>query len=206
MIARVRPLIPSEVRHPVCLEVVNDSEINGHKTQIVVRRGDWTNQSSMEHKVYSFEKVMEPESSQQKVFSEVDGASLCNAFLNGQNCTIFVYGPTSTGKTYTMQGNVEDILHACKASAKLQAASHNESPDQSNMNNSQLDESATTNTEFEMRTFTPTKPKKLGAQLTSSAKKRLALSGNSQCRKSPTSLQLEQSPEAPANRETREAR
>lgn len=32
---------------------------------------------------------------------------LCNAFLNGQNCTIFVYGPTSTGKTYTMQGNAE---------------------------------------------------------------------------------------------------
>ena len=32
VIARVRPLIPNEMRHPVCLEAVSDSEINGNKT------------------------------------------------------------------------------------------------------------------------------------------------------------------------------
>ena len=37
--ARVRPQIPNEVRHPVCIEVVDDSLVNGHKTQIVVRNG-----------------------------------------------------------------------------------------------------------------------------------------------------------------------
>ena len=46
-----------------------------------------------------------------KVFDEVEGNNLCNAFVNGQNCTIFVYGPTSTGKTFTMQGNAEDIIN-----------------------------------------------------------------------------------------------
>ena len=45
---------------------------------------------------------------------------LSNAFLNGQNCTIFVYGPTSTGKTYTMQGNAEQII---KGSSDNQGAS-----------------------------------------------------------------------------------
>jgi Cdc6-like AAA superfamily ATPase len=68
--------------------------------------------------LYRFEKVLDPESSQQKVFTEVEGHSLCNAFLNGQNCTIFVYGPTSTGKTYTMQGNAEDIIHGNAANIK----------------------------------------------------------------------------------------
>ena len=73
----------------------------------------WSPQSikSQDQKVYSFEKVLDPDSTQQSVYQEVEGHSLCNAFLNGQNCTIFVYGPTSTGKTFTMQGNAEDIIH-----------------------------------------------------------------------------------------------
>ena len=73
----------------------------------------WTPQSikGQDQKIYSFEKVLDPESTQQSVYQEVEGHSLCNAFLNGQNCTIFVYGPTSTGKTFTMQGNAEDIIH-----------------------------------------------------------------------------------------------
>ena len=37
--ARVRPQIPNEIRHPVCIEVMDDSVVNGHKTQIVVRNG-----------------------------------------------------------------------------------------------------------------------------------------------------------------------
>jgi len=37
VIARVRPIIPNEMRHPVCIEVVDDSVVNGSKTQIMVR-------------------------------------------------------------------------------------------------------------------------------------------------------------------------
>ena len=107
----MRPQIPSEMRHPVCIEVVDDSIVNGHKTQIMVRQAYASSSKQQDSKVYSFEKVLDPGSSQSNVFSECEGKSLCNAFLNGQNCTIFVYGPTSTGKTFTMQGNAEDIIH-----------------------------------------------------------------------------------------------
>ena len=110
VIARVRPLISNEYRHPVCIEVVDHPTGSvEQKTQIVVRQGF---NSKNEQKMYSFEKVLGPESSQKEVFSEVDGSTLTNAFLNGQNCTIFVYGPTSTGKTFTMQGNAEEIIHS----------------------------------------------------------------------------------------------
>ena len=44
------------------------------------------------------------------MFKEIDGPLLSDVFLKGQNCTVFVYGPTSTGKTYTMQGNAEDLI------------------------------------------------------------------------------------------------
>ena len=63
------------------------------------------------HKVYTFQKVLDVDAHQEKVFSEIDGHLLSDVFLKGQNCTIFVYGPTSTGKTYTMQGNAEDLIH-----------------------------------------------------------------------------------------------
>ena len=72
MIARVRPQIPNEMRHPVCLEVVTDSIVNGHKTQIVVRQGVWGPQmatkGSLDQKIYSFEKVLDPESTQRDVY------------------------------------------------------------------------------------------------------------------------------------------
>lgn len=31
---------------------------------------------------------------------------MCEDFLNGRNCNFIVYGPTSTGKTHTMQGPI----------------------------------------------------------------------------------------------------
>lgn len=58
-------------------------------------------------KHYSFEKVFDEKSKQDSVFEET-GKALCDAFLEGKNCNMLVYGPTSTGKTFTMQGDVHN--------------------------------------------------------------------------------------------------
>ena len=94
------------------LEVVEDRDESGQKRKIVLHAGvEHGGVPDPDHqKVFSFEKVLDQTASQANVFQECEGRSLCNAFLNGQNCTIFVYGPTSTGKTYTMQGNAEQII------------------------------------------------------------------------------------------------
>ena len=55
-------------------------------------------------RVCSFEKVLNETTTQSEVFDQCEGSKLSQSFLNGQNCNIFVYGPTSTGKTHTMQG------------------------------------------------------------------------------------------------------
>ena len=39
VIARVRPQIKSEFRHPICLEVIDDSVVDDYKTQIMVKHG-----------------------------------------------------------------------------------------------------------------------------------------------------------------------
>jgi DNA replication protein DnaC len=43
---------------------------------------------------------------QDQVFGQC-GKDLCESFLKGKNCNIIVYGPTSTGKTFTMQGTIK---------------------------------------------------------------------------------------------------
>ncbi|KAM3341057.1 kinesin-like protein KIN-5D [Capsicum galapagoense] len=55
------------------------------------------------NKTFLFDKVCGP-SSQQKDFYDQSVASLVQEALEGYTCTIFAYGQTGTGKTYTMEG------------------------------------------------------------------------------------------------------
>ncbi|KAK4349060.1 hypothetical protein RND71_031815 [Anisodus tanguticus] len=55
------------------------------------------------NKTFLFDKVCGP-SSQQKDFYDQSVAPLVNEALEGYTCTIFAYGQTGTGKTYTMEG------------------------------------------------------------------------------------------------------
>ena len=59
-----------------------------------------------------FDRVFQP-ASQAEVFDSV-AAPLVNAALRGTNVTIFAYGQTGTGKTYTMEGpeaGKEGLMH-----------------------------------------------------------------------------------------------
>ncbi|MCO5548850.1 hypothetical protein L7F22_002312 [Adiantum nelumboides] len=51
-----------------------------------------------------FEKVVFGPQSQQKDLYDQAIVSIVNEVLEGFNCTIFAYGQTGTGKTYTMEG------------------------------------------------------------------------------------------------------
>ncbi|TMW94755.1 hypothetical protein EJD97_009824 [Solanum chilense] len=55
------------------------------------------------NKSFLFDKVCGP-STQQKDFYDQSVAPLVNEALEGYTCTIFAYGQTGTGKTYTMEG------------------------------------------------------------------------------------------------------
>ncbi|KAK4687098.1 kinesin family member 11, partial [Tremellales sp. Uapishka_1] len=56
-------------------------------------------------KTYGFDRVFGPEADQTMVYREVV-ESMLDEVLAGYNCTIFAYGQTGTGKTYTMQGDL----------------------------------------------------------------------------------------------------
>ncbi|ELU13065.1 hypothetical protein CAPTEDRAFT_174698, partial [Capitella teleta] len=58
-------------------------------------------------KVYIFDKVLKPNVTQEQVYNEV-ARPIVKDVLSGYNGTIFAYGQTSSGKTHTMEGVLDD--------------------------------------------------------------------------------------------------
>ncbi|KAG8815317.1 kinesin motor protein cin8, partial [Serendipita sp. 399] len=56
-------------------------------------------------KTYPFDRVFGPTADQAMIYQEVVKPMLDEVLL-GYNCTLFAYGQTGTGKTYTMQGDL----------------------------------------------------------------------------------------------------
>ena len=65
--------------------------------------------NAISNKTYHFDKVFSPAADQAIIFDDVVSPIL-NEALAGFNCTIFAYGQTGTGKTYTMSGDMTDTL------------------------------------------------------------------------------------------------
>ncbi|RDX72318.1 Kinesin-like protein KIN-5D, partial [Mucuna pruriens] len=54
-------------------------------------------------RTFAFDKVFGPNSRQKELYEQAV-SPIVNEVLEGYNCTIFAYGQTGTGKTYTMEG------------------------------------------------------------------------------------------------------
>ncbi|KAF2141038.1 uncharacterized protein K452DRAFT_272856 [Aplosporella prunicola CBS 121167] len=65
--------------------------------------------SALSNKTYNFDRVFSPAADQGMIFDDVV-APIIDEVLGGFNCTIFAYGQTGTGKTYTMSGDISDVL------------------------------------------------------------------------------------------------
>ncbi len=65
--------------------------------------------NALSNKTYHFDKVFSPAADQAIVFEDVV-TPILEEMLAGYNCTIFAYGQTGTGKTYTMSGDMTDTL------------------------------------------------------------------------------------------------
>jgi centromeric protein E len=65
-------------------------------------------------KCYTLDHIFTAESTDQEVFERV-GLGMVDNALKGYNNTLFVYGQTGTGKTYTMSGSnkEEGLIQKC---------------------------------------------------------------------------------------------
>ncbi|PWY96996.1 kinesin-domain-containing protein [Testicularia cyperi] len=74
--------------------------------------------SSTRQKSYHFDQVFGPEADQGMVYTDVVGPIL-EEVMSGYNCTIFAYGQTGTGKTFTMEGDLTSQMGTYSADAGI---------------------------------------------------------------------------------------
>ena len=74
--------------------------------------------SALSNKTYHFDNVFSPAADQNMIYDDVVKPML-DEMLTGYNCTIFAYGQTGTGKTYTMSGDMSDSLGLVSDSAGI---------------------------------------------------------------------------------------
>uniref|UniRef100_A0A672UIV3 Kinesin-like protein n=1 Tax=Strigops habroptila TaxID=2489341 RepID=A0A672UIV3_STRHB len=110
VVVRVRPLAPCECEravHPVLhvvgqhVIVLNPEEPGGPPGSLLPLRGP--KQQGKELK-FVFDRVFGEEATQEEVFQHTTSEVL-DSVLNGYNCSVFAYGATGAGKTYTMLGS-----------------------------------------------------------------------------------------------------
>ncbi|CAK9159834.1 unnamed protein product [Ilex paraguariensis] len=96
VLLRCRPFSEEELRNNAPLVVTCDE----YQREVAVSQN-----IAGKHidRVFTFDKVFGP-SAQQKDLYEQAVIPIVNEVLEGFNCTIFAYGQTGTGKTYTMEG------------------------------------------------------------------------------------------------------
>lgn len=83
---------------------LNTSEKRSHIDLIPEKR---TIKASQQNKTYTFDNVFDAKAKQFDVYRVVV-EPLVEQVIEGYNCTVFAYGQTGTGKTYTMIGNRSD--------------------------------------------------------------------------------------------------
>ena len=109
VVVRVRPPLPRELSGEIPFQ--NIIAIDGHEQAITIsenvdslvdEHGQATNSGYTSHS-YVFDQVYDPTASQKKVY-ETTARGIVDSALQGYNATIFAYGQTGTGKTFTMEG------------------------------------------------------------------------------------------------------
>lgn len=105
---RCRPMSDKELDdgHQSIVEFESDKRIVVH--DVSQTPGDHLGTASGERKnlshVYDFDRVFSPETKQEQIYDSVC-RRIVESVLEGYNGTIFAYGQTGTGKTFTMEGS-----------------------------------------------------------------------------------------------------
>ncbi|KAJ3239750.1 Kinesin-like protein kif19 [Chytriomyces hyalinus] len=140
---RIRPLSSKEVKENVSAAI----KIAGKKSLVVTDFSDAQDplrQDRPREKLYEFDAVYPETASQVQVF-EGTTKTLVDYVLQGFNTTVFAYGATGAGKTYTMQGTPENpgimpqtldhLFQQIKKASRIQTSHGNANHAHQNSNN-----------------------------------------------------------------------
>jgi hypothetical protein len=85
-------------------KTVSLAEYVGTSSNELERQKEWVdNQNNFQLYHFTFDNIFDTDSSQKEVYEQTAKPAVLS-ILEGYNSTIFAYGQTGTGKTYTMEG------------------------------------------------------------------------------------------------------
>ncbi|KAF8397540.1 hypothetical protein HHK36_016458 [Tetracentron sinense] len=99
VLLRCRPLSDDEQR----LNIPKVISCNEQKREVTVLQSIANKQVD---RAFTFDKVFGPKAQQRSIYDHAI-FPIVNEVLEGFNCTVFAYGQTGTGKTYTMEGGMK---------------------------------------------------------------------------------------------------
>lgn len=102
VVVRCRGRSPREVKENSAVVVKADG-VKGNHVDLSL------GPNALNNKTYSFDRVFSSAADQPMIFDDTVRPIL-DEMLSGYNCTIFAYGQTGTGKTYTMSGDMTETL------------------------------------------------------------------------------------------------
>ncbi|XP_075103400.1 kinesin-like protein KIN-5B isoform X2 [Nicotiana tabacum] len=111
VLVRCRPLNDDEQR----INVPKAITCNESKREVSVVQNVANKQVD---KVFTFDKVFGPKAQQRSIYDQAI-SPIVKEVLDGFNCTVFAYGQTGTGKTYTMEGGMRNKAGELPAEAGI---------------------------------------------------------------------------------------
>lgn len=102
VVCRIRPFNNKEVSigEESCINVDN-------KRNLTIKIKAESKNSKETNFPFAFDRIFDSNSTQREIFDEV-GSSVIDSVMNGYNGTMMAYGQTSSGKSFTMSGVLED--------------------------------------------------------------------------------------------------
>ncbi|KAL3825972.1 hypothetical protein ACJIZ3_022001 [Penstemon smallii] len=100
VLLRCRPLSDDEQR----LNVPKVITCNDNRREVTVLQSVGSKQVD---RIFTFDKVFGPKAQQRSIYDQAI-SPIVTQVLDGFNCTVFAYGQTGTGKTYTMEGGMRN--------------------------------------------------------------------------------------------------
>ena len=105
VVCRFRPLNEKE------LEIEKEKESTNEETQLINfvsnSQLQFTSLSESQTYNFNFDNIFPPNTTQSEIYDS-SAKEIISSVLNGYNGTIFAYGQTSSGKTYTMTGELDN--------------------------------------------------------------------------------------------------
>jgi len=102
---RMRPLLENEISQGESSQsFILDENNSIVKYFFHILKSRLINAKSKQRKEYHFDKVLGPSTTQASLFAECNIPFLLDKVVEGYHATIFAYGQTGAGKTFTMEG------------------------------------------------------------------------------------------------------